>query len=205
MTYLGVQSIDRMGDRCVSRFPNSNSGIMPRYASLLGCDLVEKAHIMEDYLTEWAIDQKTYNLAFAFASKQANLEIGQQVFYNLLAVGAVNALLGWMEFETILDKNESWNRAIQGVLDVADLVLPGIGKIECCRISEEETAISLSVQDDRIAYIFVQIPDSLDKVKLLGFFPAADLHGNTVEFSVADLQPFDNLSDYLERIELGTV
>jgi hypothetical protein len=117
-----------------------------------------------------------------------------------------------MKFETILDKNESWNRTIQGVLDVADLVLPGIRKIECCRISEGETAISLSVQDDalcarelRIAYIFVQLPDSLDKVKLLGFFPAADTHCDTVEISVADLQPFDNLSDYLERIELGTV
>jgi len=46
---------------------------MSRYASLLGCDLVEKAHIMEDYLTEWTIDQKTYNLALAFASEQANL------------------------------------------------------------------------------------------------------------------------------------
>ena len=28
---------------------------------------------MEDYLTEWTIDQKTYNLALAFASEQANL------------------------------------------------------------------------------------------------------------------------------------
>jgi hypothetical protein len=45
----------------------------------------------------------------------------------------------------------------------------------------------------------------LDKVKLLGFLSAADIHGHTVEISVADLQPFDNLSDYLERIELGTV
>ena len=160
---------------------------------------------MEDYLTEWTIDQKTYNLALAFASEQADLEKGQRVFYNTLAVWAVNHLLGWMEFETILDKNESWNQVLQGVLDVADLMLPGIGKIECCRISEEQTAISVPIQDGRIAYIFVQIPDSLDKVKLLGFIPAADLHGDTVEISVADFQLFDNLSDYLERIELGTV
>lgn len=62
---------------------------------------------MEDYLTEWTIDQKTYNLALAFASEQADLEKGQRVFYNTLAVWAVNHLLGWMEFETILDKNKS--------------------------------------------------------------------------------------------------
>ncbi|MEG4518807.1 DUF1822 family protein [Microcoleus sp. AT9b-C5] len=200
-------------DRFVPRFPPAaTAGVMPRYASLLWCDLVEKAHIMEDYLTEWTIYQKTYNLALAYASEQADLEKGQRVFYNTLTVWAVNHLLGWMEFETILDKNESGNQVLQGILDVADLMLPGIGKIECSRISEEETAISLSVRDDalcarelRIAYIFVQLPDPLDKVKLLGFLPAADLHGDTVEISVADLQPFDNLSDYLERIELGTV
>ncbi|MEG4503809.1 DUF1822 family protein [Microcoleus sp. F6_B4] len=110
-----------------------------------------------------------------------------------------------MEFETILDKNESGNQVLQGILDVADLMLPGIGKIECCRIREEEIAISFQVQEARIAYIFVQILDSLDKVKLLGFFPAAEIHGDTVEISVADLQPFDKLEDYLERIELGTV
>jgi len=156
-------------------------------------------------LAEWTIDQKTYKLALAFASEQADLEKGQRVFYNTLTVWAVNHLLGWMEFETILDKNKSWNQVLQGVLDVADVMLSGIGKIECCRIPEEQTAISVPVQDDRIAYIFVQLPDSLDKAKLLGFLPAADIHGDTVEISVADLQPFDNLSDYLERIELESV
>ncbi|WP_172190618.1 DUF1822 family protein [Microcoleus asticus] len=160
---------------------------------------------MEDDLTEWTIDPEIYNLALAFASEQADLKKGQQVFYNTLTVWAVNHLLGWMEFETILDKDESENQVLQGILDVADLMLPGIGKIECCRIGEGETEISVPVQDDCIAYIFVQIVDSFDKVKLLGFFPAAGIHGDTVEISVADLQQFNNLSEYLERIELGNV
>ncbi len=54
-------------------------------------------------------------------------------------------------------------------------------------------------------HIFVELPDSLDKVKLLGFLSAADIHGDTVQISVADLQPFDRLSDYLETIELQNV
>ncbi|WP_445245750.1 hypothetical protein [Microcoleus sp. OTE_8_concoct_300] len=45
----------------------------------------------------------------------------------------------------------------------------------------------------------------MDKVKLLGFLSAADIHGDTVQISVADLQPFDRLSDYLETIELQNV
>ena len=167
--------------------------------------VISQSHKMKDNLIEFSIDPQIYNLALAYASEQANLENGQKVFYNTMTVWAVNHLLGWMEFETILDKDDDGTLAIEAVLDLADLMLPGIGKIQCCRICEGETEISVPVQNDRIAYIFVQIPDSLDKVKLLGFFPAADIHGDTVEISVADLQPFDNLSDYLEGIELGTV
>jgi hypothetical protein len=167
--------------------------------------VISQSHKMKDNLTEFSLDPEIYNLALAYASEQAKLENGQKVFYNTMTVWAVNHLLGWMEFETILDKDDDWTLAIKAVLDLADLMLPGIGKIQCCRICEGETEISVPVQNDRIAYIFVQIPDSLDKVKLLGFFPAADIHGDTVEISVADLQPFDNLEDYLEGIELETV
>ena len=167
--------------------------------------VISQSHKMKDNFTEFSLDPEIYNLALAYASEQANLENGQKVFYNTMTVWAVNHLLGWMEFETILDKDDDWTLAIEAVLDLADLMLPGIGKIQCCRICEGETEISVPVQNDRIAYIFVQIPDSLDKVKLLGFFPAADIHGDTVKISVADLQPFDNLEDYLEGIELETV
>jgi len=167
--------------------------------------VISQSHKMKDNFTEFSLDPEIYNLALAYASEQANLENGQKVFYNTMTMWAVNHLLGWREFETILDKDDDWTLAIEPVLDLADLMFPGIGKIQCCLIFEGETEISVPVQNDRIAYIFVQIHDSLDKVKFLGFFPAADIHGDTVEISVADLQPFDNLSDYLERIELGTV
>lgn len=167
--------------------------------------VISQLHKMKYNLIEFPIEQKVYNLALAYASEQPNLENGQKVFYNTMIVWAVNHLLGWMEFETILDKDDDWTLAIEAVLDLADLILPGIGKIQCCRICERETEISVPVQNDRIAYIFVELPESLDKMKLLGFLSAADIHGDTVEISVADLQPFDNLSDYLERIELGTV
>ncbi|MEG4838418.1 DUF1822 family protein [Microcoleus sp. B9-D4] len=167
---------------------------------------------MKDNLLEFPIEQKVYNLALGYASEQANLEVGLKHFYNTITVWAVNHFMGWMDFETILDQDCNWTVAIESALELADLELPGIGKIQCCRICEGETDICVPAQDDalcarelRIAYIFVQLPDPLDRVKLLGFLPAADLHGDTVEISVADLQPFDNLSDYLERIELGTV
>ena len=122
--------------------------------------VISQLHKMKNNLMEFPIDQQIYNLALAYASEQANLQNGLKFFYNTMTVWAVNYLLGWMECETILDKNDSENQVLQGVLDVADLMLPGIGKIQCCRIGEGETQIFVPVQDDRIAYIFVQIPDS---------------------------------------------
>ncbi|MEG4166532.1 MULTISPECIES: DUF1822 family protein [unclassified Microcoleus] len=160
---------------------------------------------MKDNLMQFPIDAKVYNLALGYASEQANLENGLKLFYNTMTVWAVNHLIGWMDFETILDKDDDWTVAIESALELADLELPGIGKIQCCRIGEGETKICVPVQNDRIAYIFVELPDSLDKVKLLGFLSAADIHGDTVQISVADLQPFDRLSDYLETIELQNV
>jgi len=115
--------------------------------------VISQSQKMKDNLTEFSLDPEIYNLALAYASAQANLENGQKVFYNTMTVWAVNHLLGWMEFETILDKDDDWTLAIEAVLDLADLMLPGIGKIQCCRICEGETKISVSVQNDRIAYI----------------------------------------------------
>jgi len=160
---------------------------------------------MKDNLLQFPIEQKVYNLALGYASEQANLEVGLKHFYNTMTVWAVNHLIGWMDFETILDKDDDWSVAIESALELADLELPGIGKIQCCRIGEGETKICVPALNDRIAYIFVELPDSLDKVKLLGFLSAADIHGDTVQISVADLQPFDRLSDYLETIELQNV
>jgi hypothetical protein len=127
--------------------------------------VISQSHKMKDNLTEFSLDPEIYNLALAYASEQANLENGQKVFYNTMTVWAVNHLLGWMEFETILDKHDDWTLAIEAVLDLADLMLPGIGKIQCCRICEGETEISLPVQNDRIAYsggeMWVTIPNSV--------------------------------------------
>jgi len=103
--------------------------------------------------------------------------------FGTLAVLAVNHFLGWMEFETYLDGSDSWNPAIRAVLDVADLVLPGIGKVECCPIQDGETAIPLPGRENRITYILVQFPDPLDKVKLLGFVPDMEIQDDTEEIS----------------------
>lgn len=159
---------------------------------------------MDTYLLEIPLEQTARNLALQFASEQANPQKGKRVYFNTLAVWAVNYFLEWMELETDIDGGDSWHPGMRAVLDVADLVLPGIGKIECCPVLLGETAISLpEVRENRIAYIAVEFAEPFDKVKLLGFIPAVEIVEETEEISLTNLQPVEELLDYLYRIELG--
>lgn len=159
---------------------------------------------MDTYLLEIPLEQAARNLALQFASEQANPQKGKRVYFNTLAVWAVNYFLEWMELETDIDGGDSWNPAMQAVLDVADLVLPGIGKIECCPVMLGETAISVpEVRENRIAYLAVQFAEPFDKVKLLGFIPAVEILDETEEISLTNLKPIEELLDYLDRIELA--
>ncbi|XZN92339.1 MAG: DUF1822 family protein [Microcoleus sp.] len=159
---------------------------------------------MDTYLLEIPLEQTARNLALQFASEQANPQKGKRVYFNTLAVWAVNYFLEWMELETDIDGGDSWHPGMRAVLDVADLVLPGIGKIECCPVLLGETAISLpEVRENRIAYIAVEFAEPFDKVKLLGFIPAVEIVDETEEISLTNLQPVEELLDYLDRIELG--
>lgn len=159
---------------------------------------------MDTYLLEIPLEQTARNLALQFASEQANPLKGKRVYFNTLAVWAVNYFLEWMELETDIDGGDSWNPAMRPILDVADLVLPGIGKIECCPVQVGETAISLpEVRENRIAYLAVQFAEPFDKVKLLGFIPAVEIADETEEISLTNLKPVEELLDYLDRIELA--
>ncbi|MEZ2278372.1 MAG: DUF1822 family protein [Microcoleus sp.] len=159
---------------------------------------------MDTYLLEIPLEQTARNLALQFASEQANPQKGKRVYFNTLAVWAVNYFLEWMELETDIDGGDSWHPGMRAVLDVADLVLPGIGKIECCPVMLGETAISLpEVRENRIAYLAVQFAEPFDKVKLLGFIPAVEIVDETEAISLVNLQPIEKLLDYLYEIELG--
>ena len=159
---------------------------------------------MDTYLLEIPLEQTARNLALQFASEQANPQKGKRVYFNTLAVWAVNYFLEWMELETDIDGGDSWHPGMRAILDVADLVLPGIGKIECCPVMLGETAISLpEVRENRIAYLAIQFAEPFDKVKLLGFIPAVEIVDETEEISLTNLKPIEELLDYLDRIELA--
>ena len=147
------------------------------------------------------IGEKAHFSAGQFAT-HTTLNKGKRVYLNTLAVYAVHSYLNWLAIESDLEQSDSWT-GIQGLSDVADLVLPGIGSLECRFILPEETFVTIPPQatENRIGYVAVRLNESLDRAELLGFIGEIVPSNRPQHIAIARLQPLDVL---LERIPVTT-
>jgi hypothetical protein len=148
-----------------------------------------------------SISAKEHDLARQFALEQDTPQKGKQVYLNTLAILAIHDFLEWLGIESDLETSDSWNPAVRCFHDVADLVIPDLGKIECRPILPKESVVSLPIEvtEDRIAYIAVQFQEQLNEVQLLGFCPATIPQPK--EIDIANLKPIELLIDYIDRLE----
>ncbi|MCA1994900.1 MAG: DUF1822 family protein [Coleofasciculus sp. S288] len=143
-----------------------------------------------------------HQLARQFAAEQSTPEKGLRVYLNTLAVWAVHRYLQWLAYEPDLSVSDSWNPSLRALFDVADLVLPNLGKLECRPVLPGETVITLpsEVMQDRIGYVAVQFGLSTESVELLGFAPATVNQAEVLP--IVDLQPLEAMLEYLDGLEL---
>ena len=97
----------------------------------------------------------------------------ERIYRNTLAVGVVDQYLRLLGIETDITQGDSWNPVLQVVNDVADLYLPGYGRVEC-RVVEADAPdcyVPADVSCDRIAYIIVRLhlEAAEPEAALLGF------------------------------------
>ncbi|MGF1492464.1 MAG: DUF1822 family protein [Microcoleaceae cyanobacterium] len=146
------------------------------------------------------LEKYAHTFADRFALQQRTAVKGQQVYLNTLAVYAVHSYLKWMEIRTDLEQGDSWNPAAQAVFNVADLVLPGVGKLECRPILPGEDYLTIPQEGigDRIGYIAVRLGETLDQAELLGFLPSGAINRSIMQIPLRELQPLDNLIDTIE-------
>lgn len=142
---------------------------------------------------------EAHSVARQFATEQATPQKGKQIYLNTLAVYAVHRYLEWLKVRTDLSQGHSWHSVMRTVFNVADLSIPGVGKLECRPVLPNETAceLPLEVRRDRIGYVAVQFSEHLDKVQLLGFARAVDPSNTSEQILIADLQPLDTLLDFI--------
>ncbi|MFM2061232.1 MAG: hypothetical protein RLZZ507_902 [Cyanobacteriota bacterium] len=157
----------------------------------------------ELFLLTVPLTAANHECAKRFASEQSSREKFKQVYLNTLAVLAVDRFLRWMEFETDLNAADSWNPIIRRFNNVADLMLPELGRVECRPILPTEDVMILppEVIGDRIAYIAVKFAENLKQVELLGFLPASESIEESDIIDLADLQPLEELTDFLLNLD----
>jgi hypothetical protein len=134
-----------------------------------------------------------------FAQCQTNSQKAKQVYLNTLAIYAVDFHLQCLGFETDLNKSESTDAIMQMLLDVADLEVKNLGRIECRPVlpNQETVEIPADVWEDRIAYIAVQLNESLTEATLLGFLETATLPS----VALSNLESLENLPTYLNQYQ----
>lgn len=138
-----------------------------------------------------------HSLAQQFCRKQSNHKKAKQVYLNTLAVAAVQFYLSCMEIETDWEASLSWNPIMQTLMDVADLDVTGLGKLECRPVLPESEILHIPPEGwvERIGYVAVEFDTSLRQATLLGFVAIA-----TEELPLAQLRSLADLLEHLHQL-----
>ncbi len=163
-------------------------------------------NIAERYNLSFKLNRKYHQIARKFAQQQETVAKVKKVYLNTLAVCTVREFIEELSFDTVLANSYSWDAVVRCFEDVADIVVSGIGRVECLSITEDTDFVTVpkEVRSGRIAYVVVQFPEVLNEVQLLGFYPCPSKQINTTEIKIDDLQPMENLVDLLFELELET-
>lgn len=123
----------------------------------------------------------------------------KQVYLNTLAVYAVDSYLRCMGFETNLAHSESRDSLMLKFVDVADLDVVGVGKIECRPVLPDSQTCNIpsDAWENRIGYVAVQLNQSLKEATLLGFTKTSAMR----EVPLSQLQSLEYFLAYMNRIQ----
>ncbi|MDJ0737200.1 MAG: DUF1822 family protein [Nostocaceae cyanobacterium] len=156
-----------------------------------------RTYELENFALTLPITQAGRTTAEQFANQQPTPRKAEQVRLNTLAVWVVNDYLQMMGMETDTSTSDCWNPVVRLCADVADLVIPGVGKLECrpLKPSEQMCYIPPETWEERVGYIFVQVDESLQEATLLGFVPST----TTEELPLTELQSLEDLIEHLAQ------
>ena len=143
------------------------------------------------------LGKEAHQAASQLAIEQSTPQKGKRVYLNTLAVFTVHTYLKWLQIETDFSLSETWKSSLAAAFYATDLVIPGIGKLECHPILPGETNLTLNptINTDLIGCIAVKFDENLDKGQLLGFISALEASEFPEQISISNLKPLDNLLD----------
>jgi len=160
---------------------------------------------LEDLSLMMPLTGKALETARNLAAQQPTPEKYRQVYLNALAVWAVNDYLELMGIPTDITAGDCWNPVVSLAADVADLVVTGLGKIECRPMlpSEENIcSVGSDVWDDRLAYVAVRVHEGEKEARVLGFSTQTEGFADS-GLPIDDLQAIEDLLDLVWRLQTG--
>lgn len=143
------------------------------------------------------IPAKFRETALKFAQEQSNQSKAKQVYLNTLAVQVVNSYLQMLDIPTTIKASYSWDSWGRIFADVADLVLTGIGHLECryIRTGDLVCYIPPEVWSNRFGYVVVEINQTCEDAKIRGFLQQV----TTTEINLKQLQPLEAFIEYYHQ------
>lgn len=140
---------------------------------------------------------ESHRLAQQF-SQQYDRTKAKQIYLNTLAVSAAQFYLNCMGIETDWSASLSWNPVWQNLMNVADLEIPNLGKLECCPVlpGTQVVRIPPEVWSERVGYVAVQLDSALQEATLLGFNQTAAME----ELPLTELGLLEELLAHLKAI-----
>jgi len=156
--------------------------------------------ITEQLTFSVTLSTKAHALAQEYSQGIANPEKHQQIYLNTLAVYAVDHYLQCMKFETDWLSSDSRDRLTIQLMNVADLEVKNLGKLECRPVlpKAEVCEIPPEVWSDRIGYVAVQFNSDLKEATILGFTTQAK-----AEVPLNQLQSLEDFLLYLSELEIA--
>jgi hypothetical protein len=145
----------------------------------------------------------TLKEAELFALEQESIDKRKQVFGNAVAV---NGVADWLRYDLGFDAHvpsgDFYDPLLRSVQDVADLVIDGVGKVECRAILDNADSFILppETHQGRIAYVVVRLPEELVEIEILGFLTSLAGCDLAQPIAVADLLAPSELPMHL-RVE----
>ncbi|MEM9216059.1 MAG: DUF1822 family protein [Cyanobacteria bacterium P01_F01_bin.150] len=146
-------------------------------------------------VTTISLALEAHSYAKRFRQHHANPAKAKAVYLNTLAVCAVKTYLERSGFQPDIEASVCWQPAQQTLMDIADLWVPGYGRVECRPVLPNQTEMTVppEVWDGRLCYVAVQLDASLRSASILGFVEAIA----SQKIALTELQPLDELMPHL--------
>lgn len=141
---------------------------------------------------------EAHTLAQEYLSGLRSPQKAKQVYLNTLAVYAVDHYLRCLGFKPDFVGSDSRNHIVVNFLNVADLSISKLGKLECCPVLPDAQFLEIPAEawPNRMGYLAIRMEESLKQAEILGFTlkPVAQM-------PLATLKSMSEFPGYLKELQ----